>query len=161
MISMIWAMDRNGLIGKGNNMPWRLPEDWVNMKKTTMGHPIIMGRKTFESIGGKALPGRLNVVVTRNSDFSAEGFEVCHSIDEALKYGEKDEAFIFGGADIYKAFIPYADRLYVTLIDHEFVGDTYFPEVDYNDWKLVSKVQGKQDKKNLYIYYFLIYERKR
>lgn len=162
MISFIFAMDENRLIGKGNELPWRLPEDLKYFKRTTMGHPIIMGRKTFESIG-RPLPGRENIIVTRNRDFQWDGCSVFYSIEELLDYCQKypeQEFFVIGGGEIFAKLFPYASRLYMTYIYHQFEGDTYFPLFDRNEWKLVSKEQGKKDEKNPYTYEFRIYERR-
>ena len=160
MISLIWAMDQNRLIGKENNLPWRLPADLANFKRITSGHPVIMGRKTFESIG-KPLPGRKNIIISRNKDLKIEGCDVAHSIEDVRSYSEKDEVFIIGGAEIYNTFLPIADKLYITEIEESFEGDAYFPEFDLLQWRLVSKVQGVSDEKNPYGYCFEIYERKR
>lgn len=161
MISFIFAMDENRVIGKGNELPWHLPEDLKFFKRTTMGHPIIMGRKTFESIG-RPLPGRENIILTRNKDFQYEGCTVFNSIEELLdhcaKYTEK-EFFVIGGGDIFEKLFPYANRLYMTYIYHQFEGDTHFPFLDMNEWKLVSVTQGKTDEKNPYTYEFRLYER--
>lgn len=158
MISIIFAMDRNRLIGKNNSLPWHLPGDLAYFKKVTLGHAVIMGRKTYESIG-RPLPGRRNVIVTRNQDYTADGCTICRSIGEALDLCSDEEAFVIGGADIYSKFLPYADRLYITLIDQEFEGDTYFPEIDYSVWKLVSRTMGEKNEKNPYTYSFLVYEK--
>ncbi|MDR6555264.1 dihydrofolate reductase [Paenibacillus qinlingensis] len=159
-ISFIVAMDKNRVIGKNNDLPWRLPKEWQYVKKTTMGHSIILGRKNFESIG-KALPGRRNIILTRDISFSAQGCEVAHSVTEVFEMcrGE-EEIFIFGGEEIYRLFLPYADKLYMTKIDHEFDGDTYFPEIDYTQWNEVSVEQGETDEANPYIYYFYVYTKK-
>ncbi|MCX7922505.1 MAG: dihydrofolate reductase [Clostridia bacterium] len=159
MISLIVAMDKNRAIGKDNKLPWNLPADLAYFKKVTMGHTVIMGRKTFESIG-KPLPGRQNVVVTRNKNYVAEGCSTIHSIEEALKYRENEEAFVIGGADIFKEFLPCTDRLFITLIDDEFEGDTYFPQIEYSKWLLISKTTGEKNEKNPYTYHFLVYEKK-
>jgi dihydrofolate reductase len=158
-ISFIVAMDNNRVIGKNNDLPWRLPKEWQYVKKTTMGHSIILGRKNFESIG-KALPGRRNIILTRDTSYSAQGCEVAHSVAEVLAMcrGE-EEIFIFGGEEIYRLFLPYADKLYMTKIDHEFDGDTCFPEVDYSEWDEISVEQGITDEANPYSYYFHVYTR--
>lgn len=152
-------MDKNRVIGKNNDLPWRLPKEWQYVKKTTMGHSIILGRKNFESIG-KALPGRRNIILTRDTTYSAQGCEIAHSVTDVLAMcrGE-EEIFIFGGEEIYRLFLPYADKLYMTKIDHEFEGDTYFPEVDYTEWQEVSVEQGITDEANPYTYYFHVYTR--
>ncbi|MGX9133972.1 dihydrofolate reductase [Rummeliibacillus sp. JY-2-4R] len=139
MISLIVAHDENRVIGYNNAMPWYLPGDLAYFKKTTMGKPMIMGRKTFESIG-KALPGRTNIVITRDTSYQAEGIVVVHSFDEALALAKKEdkEIMVIGGEQIFKMALPVADVLYVTLIQHEFNGDTYFPEYG-SEWKKVSE----------------------
>lgn len=160
MISFIVAMDKNRVIGKNNQLPWHLPADLQFFKKTTMGHPIVMGRKTHESIG-KPLPGRENIIVTRNEDYYREGCTVIHSpMELKLMEGQKQgEIFVIGGAELFQTLFPIADRMYITMIDHEFEGDTYFPEFDQSDWALVSVEPGKTDEKNPYKYSFHIYER--
>ena len=139
MISLIVAHDENRVIGYNNAMPWHLPGDLAYFKKTTMGKPMIMGRKTFESIG-KALPGRTNIVITRDTSYQAEGIVVVHSFDEALALAKKEdkEIMVIGGEQIFKMALPVADILYVTLIQHEFNGDTYFPEYG-PEWQKVSE----------------------
>ncbi len=159
MISIIVATANNRVIGAGNNMPWHLPADLAYFKKTTLGHPVIMGRKTFESIG-KPLPGRENVIVTSNRDYHAESCLVLHTLEEARNYCRDKDVFIIGGAQIYQEFFPYADRLYITLIDEDFSGDTYFPEIHEEKWQLISKTDGVKDEKNPYRYEFLVYEKR-
>lgn len=159
MISIIAAVGRNYVIGKDNKIPWYIPADFAYFKSKTMGHTIIMGRKTYQSIG-KPLPGRKNVIITKDNEFKAEGCEICHSIEETLKYKEQEEIFIIGGANIYKEFFNLADKLYITLIDKDFEGDTYFPTIDNEVWNLVSKTKGIKDEKNPYDYYFCEYVRK-
>ncbi|HHW48416.1 MAG TPA: dihydrofolate reductase [Clostridiaceae bacterium] len=158
MISLIMAMDKNNLIGNKDGLPWRLPADLAYFKKITMGHTVIMGRKTYESIS-RPLPGRRNVVLTRDKRFTAEGCIICNTLDEALKFGQNEEAFVIGGAEIYSQFLPYARKLYITRIDETFEGDTYFDGIDFSKWRLVSKQEGIRDEKNPYVYYFLVYER--
>ncbi|RYL92193.1 dihydrofolate reductase [Sporolactobacillus sp. Y61] len=160
MISFLVAMDINGLIGRKNKLPWHLPADLKYFKKVTMGHPIIMGRKTFESIG-RPLPGRKNIVFTRHTDFSHEGVTVFHSSDAFLKSGIPfgRECFIIGGNQIFQTFAPYADRLYLTRLHAAFEGDTYFTAFHEKEWKLVSEKEGKMDQYNVFPYTFQIYER--
>lgn len=161
MISLIWAMDENRVIGKDNQLPWHLPEDLKFFKRMTMGHPIAMGRKTHESIG-RILPGRENIIITRNRDYRCDGCTVMYSVEELNEVARQsnEEIFIIGGAEIFQKVLPLADRLYLTMIHHSFSGDTFFPEIDLNDWELVSCEQGVQDDKNPYQYEFLIYKRK-
>ncbi|MBM7716408.1 dihydrofolate reductase [Bacillus thermophilus] len=160
MISFLWAEDENGLIGKNNELPWRLPADLKYFKETTMGHPIVMGRKTFESIG-KPLPGRKSIILTRDKTFQAEDCLVFHSKDELLEWIEQydSEVFITGGSEIFRLFLDEVDRLYVTKIHCQFEGDTYFPDVNWDEWRLVSTKPGPKNEKNPYDYEFLIYER--
>lgn len=162
MISLIVAMDDHRVIGKDNQLPWRLPEDLKFFKRVTMGHPIAMGRKTHESIG-RLLPGRENIVITRNLSFQSEGCIVFRSIMDFVKYCKKndDEVFVIGGAEIFKETLDQADRLYMTVLHHEFQGDTYFPEFEKEKWELHSSQKGIKDEKNPYDYEFLMYERKR
>ena len=143
LVSLIVAMDRNRLIGAGNRMPWHLPADLRHFRDLTLGKPVVMGRKTFESIG-KPLPGRRNLVVSRNSAFTAPGCEVVHSLDAALAAcAEAAEVMIIGGATIYAQAMPLAGRLYLTTIEHEFEGDTYFPEWSAAEWtRTVHQPQG-------------------
>ncbi|CAM4233169.1 dihydrofolate reductase [Bacillus manliponensis] len=162
MISLLVAMDKNRVIGKDNDLPWRLPADLAYFKTVTMGHHIIMGRKTFESIG-RPLPGRTNVVITRNKDYKVEGCQVIHAIDDVKKMSEEtnEELFVIGGAEIFKEVLSFADRLYITKIEEEFEGDTFFPEVNENEWEEVFMEQGVTDEKNPYTYYFCRYEKKK
>ncbi|MCC3357084.1 dihydrofolate reductase [Bacillus sp. REN16] len=160
MISLLLAMDKNQLIGKDNDLPWRLPADLAYFKRVTMGHAIIMGRKTYDSIG-RPLPGRENIIVTRDTSYKAEGCKVIHSIDEIVKLREEtdQELFVIGGAEIFKMILPYSDRLYITEIEEEFEGDTYFPAFNKNEWKVISKEKGIKDEKNPYDYTFIVYEK--
>ncbi len=159
MISLIAAMDENRLIGKNNDLPWRLPADLAYFKKITMGHVIVMGRKTFESIG-KPLPGRENVIVTSQQDYKVEGASIVHSIEELLQLDEDSkEVFVIGGAHLYEQTLAHAHRLYLTEIQEQFEGDAYFPQIDERKWSVASKTEGIKDEKNPYIYYFTVYER--
>ena len=158
MISYLLAMDLNGTIGKDNDLPWHLPADLAYFKRVTMGHCIVMGRKTYESIG-RPLPGRKNIVMTRNLDFIAEGCEIFHSPGSFIEsYDKNDEAFIIGGARLFESFMPYVDKIYITLIEHEFIGDTAF-SFDKAEWTLVSDKPGMVDEKNIYPHRFQIYEK--
>lgn len=159
MISLIWAMGRNRVIGKNNSLPWHIPADFAYFKKVTMGHTVIMGWRTFESIG-RPLRGRRNVIITRNKDYRAEGCIICHSVEEALEFAKNEEVFVIGGADIYSSFLPYADRLYITLIEEDFEGDAYFPQIDFSKWQIVFKTAGEKNEKNPYTYWFIVYEKK-
>ena len=161
-ISMIAAMDKNQVIGQDQKMPWHLPADLKHFKAMTLGKPVIMGRRTFESIG-KPLPERHNIVLTRNQDFAYEGVTVVRSIDEALivaKAQSPDEIMIIGGATLYAAMLPLASRLYVTNIDVIAKGDTYFPDWHTQGrWQIVSCQHYPSDKANPYNYSFITYER--
>lgn len=162
MIKVIVAMDKNRVIGADNKMPWHLPSDLKRFKAMTMGHWIVMGRKTFESIG-KPLPGRINAVVSKNPDSikSAEGILVLNSLDSLKNLEVLDDLFIIGGAEIYKQTLPIADMLYVTLIDNEFTGDAYFPEIKESDWELTEQLEGDPKTDNFpYSFRYLTYKRK-
>ncbi|RAT96628.1 dihydrofolate reductase [Brevibacillus sp. Leaf182] len=156
MISLIVAYARNQVIGKDGDMPWHLPADLKNVKELTTGKTIVMGRKTFESIG-KPLPNRKNVVLTRSQDFHPEGVDVVHTKEEVLAMGD---VIIFGGAEIYRQFLDVVDRLYITEIDLETEGDTFFPAWDRDAYILVDKREGIVDEKNVHPHAFYVYERK-
>lgn len=156
---LILAMDRNRLIGANNDLPWRLPADLKYFKKTTTGHPIIMGRKTYESIG-KPLPNRQNIVLTRDPAYQIPGVIVVQTLDEAIQKADNPVKFVIGGAAIYNMALPVAERLYITEIDEEFSGDTYFSNFSMADWQLVSSEEGEVNENNPYKHRFLIYERK-
>ncbi|MED4038593.1 dihydrofolate reductase [Niallia taxi] len=160
MISLIVAMDDKQAIGVNNQLPWHLPEDLKYFKKVTTGHPIVMGRKTRDSIG-RNLPNRENVILTRDKNYTCEGCTVLYSIDDFKKWqAEKDEEiFIIGGSEIFKETIEITDRLYITEISGEFEADTYFPEIDWNEWHVISENKGIRDEKNDYDYRFLVYEK--
>ena len=137
-ISLIVAASANNVIGVGGGLPWRLPEDLRRFKAITMGKPMIMGRATYDSIGC-ALPGRTSIVLTRQADFVAEGCEVVDNVDAALAVaGDADEVMIIGGGEIYREFLPKADRIYLTRVQAEIAGDTRFPELDMNEWSVTS-----------------------
>ncbi|MDX8407569.1 MAG: type 3 dihydrofolate reductase [Mariprofundaceae bacterium] len=162
MISLIWGQDENGLIGKDNRLPWHLPADMAWFRKQTMGKPILMGRKTYDSIG-RPLPGRTNIVITKQ-DIQIEGCSVVHSIDEAVRIvddlgPEMDELMVMGGAKIYRQFLPEADRLYITDIHHGFEGDAWFPPFDRSLWLETFREDHPADEKNKYPYSFVIMER--
>lgn len=158
-VSLMVAMDKNRVIGKNNDIPWRLPRDWEYVKNTTIGYPIVLGRKNFESIG-KALCKRRNIVLTRDRELAYEGCEMAHSVQEVLDLcKEEEEIFIFGGEEIYKLFMPKVEKMYITKIHEEFDGDTFFPEVNFNEWNEVSVKKGITDDKNPYQYDFYVYKR--
>ncbi|CAI8962970.1 Dihydrofolate reductase [Brevibacillus sp. IT-7CA2] len=156
MISLIVAYAHNQVIGKDGDMPWHLPADLKNVKELTTGKTIVMGRKTFESIG-KPLPNRRNVVLTRSQDFHPEGIDVVHTKEEVLAMGD---VIIFGGSEIYRQFLDVVDRLYITEIDLETEGDTFFPAWDRDAYTLVDKREGIVDEKNVHPHAFYVYERK-
>jgi dihydrofolate reductase len=158
-LSAICAMSQNRVIGKDNQLPWRLPADLRHFKKITTGHPIILGRKTFESIG-RALPDRCNVVLTRDVDFAAPGCVVVNSIQTALSaVSYSDEAFVIGGALLYQQILPKVQRLYLTEIHQDFEGDAFFPELDKKDWHEMERIPHGPDEENPYSYSFVILER--
>ena len=160
MLSIIAAVAQNQIIGKDNKLIWHLPADLRYFKNATMGHTMIMGRKTFESFG-KPLPGRRSIVVTRQKDWHYQDVEVAHSLEEAIDIAPKDEeVFIIGGAEIYRQALPLSNKMYLTVIHHDFEGDTAFPEVDYTEWELVGNIRHKADEKNKYDYSFRQYIRK-
>ena len=156
MISLIVAHDLNRVIEYENEMPWHLPSELQYFKKMTMGKPMIMGRKTFESIG-RPLPGRRNIVITRNTNYSADGIEVVGSLDEALQLVQDvPEIMIIGGAQIFEQAMAIADKLYITLINYEFNGDTYFPQ--YEEWQLTSSSEPINTD-NGYTFQYCIFEK--
>lgn len=158
MISLLVAHDTNRVIGVNNKMPWHIPEELGYFKKVTMGKAIVMGRKTFESIG-RVLPGRLNIIVTRNKDFQVDGAEVFHSLEDALERGKQfsKEVVIIGGAEIFNISMSLADRLYITIIRNEYNGDTFFPEYD-GEWKIISESDDHHSADGT-PYSYLVYER--
>jgi dihydrofolate reductase len=157
-LSLIWAMDENRLIGKGNRLPWRLSADLQWFRRQTYGKPVLMGRKTFESIG-KPLPGRRNIVISRK-DMDIEGCTVVHSLDQArAASGDAEEIMVIGGAEIYSRLLPLADRLYFTRIHDSFEGDAWFPEFDLSEWREIYHESHSPDEKNPYAYSFFIMER--
>jgi dihydrofolate reductase len=138
MISIIVAVSANNVIGDEGGLPWELPEDLRRFKQVTMGKPIIMGRETYDSIG-RALPGRKNIVLTRQEDFTAKDCEIVTSIDAAIEAaGDAEEIMIIGGGEIYRQFLPMADRIYLTRVQGEVEGDTRFPELDMEEWDVVT-----------------------
>jgi dihydrofolate reductase len=158
-ISIIVAMSTNRVIGLNNALPWRLSADLKRFKQLTMGHCVLMGRNTYESIG-RPLPGRTIIVLTHQKDYAPPGVLVAHSLDQALAMASGDELFIAGGEQIYQQILPLADRLYLTIIDGEFAGDAYFPAYDESNWQLISEERHDPTDANPYSYRFLVYERK-
>ena len=158
-ISIIAAMATNHVIGLNNALPWHLPADLRHFKSVTMGKPVVMGRKTFESIG-KPLPGRMNIVISHNPNFQAAGCHTVRSIEQALEQaGEQDEVMIIGGASFYRQILPRADRLYLTLVHASFDGDAFFPDYRQADWRVLEREDHKADDKNSCDYSFLVLER--
>ena len=159
IISLIVAMDRNGVIGKDGTIPWHLSSDLQHFRKITMGKPIVMGRKTHESIG-RPLPGRENIVVTRDGDFHAPGCTVLHAVEDVFNYcGGTDEIMIMGGADLYKQALDKAGRIYLTEVHTKLDGDTFFPKYDRESWEEVERYDFRADEKNEYDYSFVILEK--
>jgi dihydrofolate reductase len=161
-VSLIVAMASGGVIGRDNRLPWHLPADLRRFKRLTMGHPLVVGRKTFESIG-RPLPGRTMVVVTRDPGYAPPGVRVAHSVDEALAVAAAaeggDEVFVAGGAEIYRQTLPRADRLHLTRIEAEIPGDTRFPEFDESQWRLTQEERHEPDDEVPFAYTFQIFDR--
>ncbi len=164
-IAMIVAMAENRVIGRNNQLPWHLPNDLKYFKSTTMGKPLVMGRKTFESIG-KPLPGRTNIVVSGNKGFSAEGIRVANDIDQALEQAVSVaitegalEVMVIGGAQIYEAVLPKVTRLYLTQVHADIEGDALFPELDWGQWKEVAREDVQAEGSNPFDYSFVVYQR--
>lgn len=158
LLTLIVARARNGVIGRDNTLPWRLPEDLAHFKRTTMGAPIIMGRKTWESIG-RPLPGRRNIVVSRNPGLKLDGAETATSLEDALRLCVGvPEVFLIGGAQLYADAMPGADRLIVTEIDADFDGDAHFPQIDPRRWVVTSR-ETHRSEANGFDYAFVTYER--
>ena len=163
-ISLIVAVAKNRVIGSKNKMPWHLPADFAYFRKMTIGHPVIMGRKTFESIG-RPLPGRRNIVISRNTAIRADGVEVMASLEQAigacLLSAAGPEAFVIGGATLYIDALPRADRILITEVDASPEGDIFFPVLDAKQWEEVSRVHHAADEKNIYAMDFVVLERNR
>ncbi len=159
-ISLIVAMANNQVIGLNNTMPWHLSADLKKFKAITMGAPIIMGRKTYQSIG-RPLPGRTNIIISRNVDYHQEGCLVFNSLETALKKAAQisDEAFIIGGSELYKSALPMATTLYLTQIHHTFKGDTFFPELNWPEWRIDAQEDIETDAQVDFNYSFLTLER--
>jgi dihydrofolate reductase len=157
-LSVIVALAKNRVIGLNNTLPWHLPEDLKRFKQLTMGHHIIMGRKTYESLG-RLLPGRQTVIVTRNPNYKVDGAIVVHSLEQAISVSSADsEAFLIGGAELYQQSLPLAKRLYLTMIDAEFEGDAYFPEIELDHWDLLE--QQDLISQQGWAFHYLSYQRK-
>ncbi len=160
-ISIISAMDRHRVIGMENRLPWRLPADMKWFRRHTLGKPVVMGRKTFDSLG-KPLPGRTNIVITHDPGFRADGVVVVHNIDDAIEAARKvgQEVMIIGGASFYEQMLPRADKLYLTLLDGEFEGDAWFPEFEINEWQELENNRFEPDEENPHHYRFVILARR-
>lgn len=157
-ISLIAAMGKNRIIGKNNSLPWKLPEDMKRFKEITKGKLIVMGRKTFESIG-KPLPNRTNIIITHDKNYKADGCVVVYSVEEALKTAKgNEEVMVIGGEQIFKLFLPKADRMYLTFIDEDFEGDAYFPQYNKDEWKEVHREEHKNQQ---YKFVFVDFERRK
>ncbi|MDJ0813495.1 MAG: dihydrofolate reductase [Woeseiaceae bacterium] len=159
MISLIVAASTNNVIGNKGDLPWRLSDDLKRFKALTMGKPIVMGRKTYESIG-RPLPGRQNIVITRQEDLVAEGCDVVASPEAAIEAaGDADEIMIIGGSHIYSVFLPIADRIYLTRVQADVDGDAFLPPVDEREWRLTSSVSHAADADNDYASKFIVLDR--
>ena len=160
MVSIIVAIAQNGTIGDKNSLLWHIKEDMRFFRTTTSGHPVIMGRKTFESLGSKPLPKRTNIVITR-ADREFEGALTAHSLEEAIRMaGEDEEIFVMGGAQIYSEALSVVDRMYITVVERDYEGDTSFPEIDFSQWKLVNVVRHERGEEYESPFEFRTYDRK-
>ncbi len=160
MLSLIWAMADNRVIGIENRLPWKLPADMKWFRAQTMGKPIVMGRLTFESFGAKPLPERRNLIVSRSTDYRAEGTEVFGSLEAALAATESEEVMVIGGASLYAQALPHADRLYMTLVHAKVAGDASFPEFDMSQWQEIERTDCASDEKNPHDYSFVVLQRR-
>ena len=156
MITLLAAMDRNRVIGRDGQMPWRLPADMRHFRRTTLGHVVVMGRRTYQSIG-RPLEGRTNIVLTRDKNFQAPGCEVRHAGEEVL--ADPRPLYVIGGAELYRQFLPHADEMILTRIYHEFPGDTFFPAWDPTEWELVKARAYRRDEGNPYDFVIERYRR--
>lgn len=161
MVSIIAAVADNRVIGNKNALPWHLPDDFKYFKENTLGKPIVMGLKTFQSIGNKPLSGRKNIILNNDASYiPPEGCFKAESIEKLLgMVKDEKEVMICGGASVYKQFLPLARRLYLTFVHSSFEGDTYFPEFDISEWKEVKRIDNQPDEKNIYPYSFVVLER--
>lgn len=160
VVSIIVAMSENRVIGRDGDLPWHISTDLKRFKQITTGHTVIMGRKTYESVG-KPLPNRTNIVITRQLNYNPAGVSIAASLDNAMKSAEEseDEIFIIGGGEIYKQAVEKSHRLYLTIIQAEIEGDTFFPEINEEEWKVVEEERHPADKKNDYPFTFKTLER--
>lgn len=163
IISLVVAASENNVIGRNNQLLWHLPKDMKFFKNVTWAMPVVMGRKTFESMGSKPLTGRKNILITRKTGWKAEGVSVVNSVDDAIALagdGNYKEIFIIGGGEIYKNCFQKADKVYMTRVHAELEGDTFFPMIEKNDWKLVNNTDNPADEKHAYPFSFQLWERK-
>jgi len=164
-LSLIAAMAEDRVIGIKNSLPWKLPSDMKWFRKHTLGKPIIMGRKTFESFGGRPLPERTNIVITRDENYQADGIVVVHSIEQAIEAarqtaGNVPEAMIIGGASFYEQMLDKVDRMYLTFVHKSLEGDAWFPEYNLGQWQQVELIDVAADEKNIYPHQFVVYDKK-
>ena len=158
-VAIIVAMDKQGLIGRNNDLPWKLSADLKYFRRVTMGKPLVMGRNTHESIG-RPLPGRKNIIVTSNANYHVDGCTVVSSLDQALlACDDAEEVMVMGGASLYEQLLPQADRVYLTHVNAELEGDTWFPQWNKDQWQEISREDHQADEKNQYPYSFVIYDR--
>ena len=161
VISLVYAASLNGVIGRDGGLPWHIPSDLKHFKEVTLGKPIIMGRKTWESLPRKPLPGRLNIVTSRKTDFQAEGATVVHGFEAALIAGQAPEICVIGGAEIFQAFLPHAQRIYLTRVLADVEGDTFMPQISPEDWLETSHAAKQQGEKDSHAFETFTYERRR
>jgi dihydrofolate reductase len=160
VITLIVAVADNGVIGRGNALPWHLPEDLKRFKRLTMGKPMIMGRRTFESIG-KPLPGRLNIVVTRDTNYRRDGVEVVHGTDQALAVAtDADEIMVIGGAELFRCFLPQAGRIHLTRVHGDFDGDVTWPALDTRQWEVIERERHDADIRHAHAMTFEVWEKR-
>ena len=161
IVSLVAAAAENNVIGKNNTLPWCMPADMKFFKNLTMGHTVVMGRKTYESMG-KPLPGRKNIIITRNKDYKAEGCVVLSSFSDVLEHCKAEsEIYVIGGAEIFHQQMNSADKIYLTRIHHSFEGDAYFPDIDMNEWAEAKRTDFSADEKNHYNYSFIEFSRRK
>jgi dihydrofolate reductase len=164
-ISLIAALTKNRVIGRNNDLPWRLPDDMKYFMETTKGHHVIMGRKNYESIPAKfrPLPNRENLVLTRQKNYNAPGCKLIHTLEDGIEFARKakeTELFIIGGSEVYQLALPYATHLYLTEIEAELDGDAHFPDVDYSQWKQVSRNHHLSDDRHKFSFDFVVYSKR-
>jgi dihydrofolate reductase len=169
ILSFVIAFGKNRGLGFGNKLPWNLPDDLKRFKEITRGHTVIMGRKTYDSLGrsptgepmGRLLPERKNIIITRDTSYKVDGATIAHSIEEAIEeVKNEDEAFVIGGAEILKLALPYVDKMYLTHVDAEVEADSFFPEINWEEWKTVSEEFHPKDDRHLYDFTYRVYEKK-